>query len=176
MSLRLGASYLCFSEFRNDLLAKFFPVQLNTAEHTANVVLQLNVPFLDEIDIEALMKVRREDGEAFQVFRHELERQFSDLRMEEDPERLRIKAEKAMHELGTVQHELLTLKLKQLRRGTLANAVILSATLGGTFMASGHYLPALIGTAAGIYKLKSDVDAALRQNPSFFLWKARRLS
>jgi hypothetical protein len=176
LSVQLGASYLCFSEFRNELLAKFFPVRVGTAEHSANVILQLSLPFLDEIDTEALMKVRCDDGEAFQVFRHELERQFWDLRMEEDPNKLRIKAEKVMHELGSIQHEQLTLKLKQLCRGSLASAVILSATLGGTFMASGHYLPALIGAAAAGYKLKSDYDAALRQNPSFFLWKARRSS
>lgn len=175
LAAQLGASYLCFSEFRSDLLARFFPVRVNTAEHSANVVMQLNVPFLDEIDTETLMKVRSEDSEAFQLFRQELERQFWDLRMEEDPERLRLKAEKAMHELGTVQHELLTLKLKQLQRSALAGAVILSATLATTFMTGGVYLPILIGAAGG-YKLKLDYDASLRQNPAFFLWKARRSS
>lgn len=176
LSVQLGASYLCFSEFRNSLLANFFPVTVNVAEHSANVFLQLSLPFLDEIDTETLMKVRRDDGEAFQVFRRELERQFWDLRTEEDPYRLRIKAEKVMHDLATVQHELLILKLNQIRRGALANAVVLSATLAATFLANGHYLPALIGAAAGGYKLKSDYDAALRQNASFFLWKARRMS
>jgi hypothetical protein len=133
----------------------------------------MKLPFLDEIDTEALMQLRRDDGETFQVFRHELERQFWDLRTEEDPVRLRTKAEKVVHDLATVQHELLTSKLNQIRRGALATAVILSATLAATFP-GGHYLPALIGAAAGAYKLKSDYDAALRQNPAFFLWKARR--
>jgi hypothetical protein len=173
LCVRLGGSYLCFSEFRSELLTRFFPVMAGVSEHTANVLLQMTVPFLDEIDTEALMRVRREEGEAFQTFRRELEKQFWDLRMEEDPERLRVKAERAMHEFATVQHELLTVKLKRLRRGALANAVILSATLAGTVMA-GHYLPALIGGVGGAYKLKADYDAELRQHPSFFLWKARR--
>jgi hypothetical protein len=172
LSMSLGASYMCFSEFRNNLLSKFFPVTVNTAEHSANVLLSLDLPYLADIGTDALMRLRRNDGEAFQVFRRELERQFWDLRMEEDPDRLRIKAEKVMHELATVQHELLTVKLNQIRRGTLANSVILFATLAATFL-SGHCLPALIGAAAGGYKLKSEYDAALRQNPSFFLWKAR---
>jgi hypothetical protein len=172
LSVGLGASYMCFSDFRNNLLSRFFPVTVNTAEHSANVLLSLTLPFLDEIDTDTLMTVRRNDGEAFQVFRRELERQFWDLRVEQDPDRLRLKAEKAMHELATVQHELLTVKLNQIRRGTLANAVILSATLAATFL-GGHCLPAIIGAAAGGYKLMSEYEAALRQNPSFFLWKAR---
>jgi len=95
-----------------------------------------------------------------------------DLRNEQDPERLRSKAQKVMHDLGSVQHGLLSLKLTQFRR----NAIIQYATLGATLLASQQYLPGLIAAAGLAIKLKADYDAALRQNPAYFLWKARRSS
>jgi hypothetical protein len=49
------------------------------------------------------LRVRTDDGEAFQTFRLELEKQLRDLRLIKDPEQLRIKAENAMHELCEVQ-------------------------------------------------------------------------
>lgn len=174
LSMALGASYMCISEFRNELLTRFFPVKSGTAEHSASVFLHIDVPFIDEIDTDTLMRLRRDEGEAFQVFRHELERQLWDLRVEENPEKLRVKAEKVMHDLATVQHEQLTINLHKLRRGVLADAVILSAALVATIISTHLYWPAIVGAVAGAYKLKSDHDAALRQNPSFFLWKARR--
>lgn len=168
LSVELGASYVCFSQFRCDLLSKFFPVTVETAQHTANIMLALDLPFATEIDTDSLMTLRREEGETFQIFRRELERQLWDLRHEQDRERLRSKVQKVMHELGSVQSGLLSQKLKQFRR----NAVIQYATLGATLLASHQYLPGLIAAAGLSLKLKADYDAALRQNPAYFLWKA----
>jgi hypothetical protein len=172
LAVQLGASYVCFSRFRSDLLNRFFPVTVETSQHTANVMLTLDVPFPNEIDTESLMALRLEDGAAFQTFRRELEKQLWDLRNEQDPERLRSKAQKVMHDLGSVQHGLLSLKLKQFRR----NAIIQYATLSATFLASQQYLPGLIAAAGLAFKLKADYDAAFRQNPAYFLWKARHSS
>jgi hypothetical protein len=174
LSATLGTSYMCSSEFRHDFLTRFFPTATTTSEHTANVLMQLTLPFLDEIDTSTLMAVRRDDGEAFQQFRHYLEQQFWDLRTEADAIKARSKADKVVHELATVQQEALSARLKQLRRGALAQTAILWATLTGTFLAGSTYWPALIVAGAGAYKLATEYQAALRQTPGFFLWKVRR--
>jgi hypothetical protein len=173
LSTTLGTSYMCSSDFRNDFLTRFFPTATTPSEHTANVLMQLELPFMDEIDTSTLMAVRRDDGEAFQQFRHFLEQQFWDLRTEPDPIKARSKADKAVHELATVQQELLSAKLKQLRRGALAQATVLSATLTGTFLSGSTYWPALIVAGAGAYRLATEYRTALRQTPAFFLWKVR---
>jgi len=172
-SRTLGTSYLCASAFRNEFLTRFFPVAPTTAAHTANVLLELDVPFLDEIDTATLMAVRRDEGESFQQFRHFLEQQFWDLQHEPDSNKARSKAERVLHDVGTVQHGMLAAKVQQLRRGALAQAVVMGATLTGTFLAGTTYWPALIIAGAGAYKLASEYQAALRQTPAFFLWKAR---
>lgn len=174
LAATLGTSYMCSSEFRHDFLARFFPAATTTSEHTANVLMQLTLPFLDEIDPSTLMAVRRDDGEAFQQFRHYLEQQVWDLKTEADPIKARSKADRVVHELGVVQREALSAKLKQLRRGALAQTAILWATLTGTFLAGSTYWPALIVAGAGAYKLATEYQAALRQTPGFFLWKVRR--
>jgi len=44
LAVRLGASYVCFSQFRSGLLNRFFPVTVETSQHTANVMITLDVP------------------------------------------------------------------------------------------------------------------------------------
>jgi hypothetical protein len=65
--------------------------------------MSVDLPFLKELDIEMLMKVRQEEGEAFQSFRLELDKQLRELRLVKDPEALKIKTENVMHELSEVQ-------------------------------------------------------------------------
>ncbi|MCC6586997.1 MAG: hypothetical protein IT168_09930 [Bryobacterales bacterium] len=172
LSARLGASYVCFSDFRRNFLDRFSPATMDTPQHTAKAIINVDLPFIDEIDTESLMKLRIDDGENFQIFRRELEKQMWDLRHEQDLQRLRHKAEKIMHDLSSVQHGLLTQKLKQFQN----NAVIQYATLGATVLVSQQYLPGLVAALGLGFKLRNDYDAALRSNPAYFLWKARRSS
>src|SRR5215831_14559370 len=61
--------------------------------HTACSLFSIDLPFLEEIDIATLMRIRTEEGQAFQAFRDALERGFRVLRGENDEEKLRQKTE-----------------------------------------------------------------------------------
>jgi len=61
----------------------------------------MELPFIDNVDLETLMRVRTDEGQAFENFRLALDKQLRDLRLESDPEKLKLKAENAMHELMT---------------------------------------------------------------------------
>jgi hypothetical protein len=174
VSVSLSTSYMCSSPFRQEFLTRFFPTETDIREHAASTLVELDLPFLDDVDTATLMAVRRDEGHAFEQFRHYLEQQFWDLQTETDPIKARSKADKVVHELVMVQHEILSEKIRQLRRGALAQAVILSATLTGTFITGAAYWPALILAGAGAFKLTAEYRDALRQNPAFFLWKVRR--
>jgi hypothetical protein len=173
MARQIGASFLTDSVLVSELLARFFPTQPGITTHTANLILNVELPFLDNIDIDQLMSVRTDDGEVFENFRNELDSQLWDLRFESDPDRLRLKAQKVFHDLGTVQTQALRIKARDLKKGALAQAVILSAGFAGTLMA-GLTPVAPIILAAGAAKAAFDYRAALRANPAFFLWRALR--
>jgi hypothetical protein len=171
MTAQLGASYLSTSPFKHEVLQRFFPTKNGVTTRTAETFLNLELPFLDQIDTETLMQVRNNDGEVFQSFRHELERQFWDLQGESDPEKRRVRAEKVIFELGTVQHSALSMKVKDLRRGALAQATIITATLIGSIALGGlTVLAPIIGVANGI-STAINYRKETRHNPAFFLWK-----
>ncbi|MFN9431508.1 MAG: hypothetical protein ACK5YZ_02965 [bacterium] len=178
MSARLGASLMTDSPLENELLTRFFPTSGGASVGTANVLLNVDVPFLDGLSVEDLMRVRRDDGEVFENFRHELTKQFYDVQSEPDPVLRNAKAQKVFHDLGRVQTHQLEIKASDLKKGALANAVLLSAGLTGSILS----VPSLemkviigaIGTVAGVGKILSDYRAQIRSNPAFFLWNAMK--
>jgi hypothetical protein len=175
MAACLGASYLTHSTFVGQLLGRFFPSEAasETSEHTANTVLNVEVPFLDAIDTETLMSIRRNDGEVFQNFRNELESRLFEVRLESDPERRRIKAEKAFHDLGVVQVHALRTKANELIKSSVLQAVITGATLVAS-VATGLTPLAPVIAIAGLARILTDYRSSTRANPAFFLWKATK--
>lgn len=137
LGTRCQASYLSRSPFTFDLLGKLLPSNEDLKTDTARRVLNMELPFLDNIDFGTLMTIRLNDGEAFESFRLELDRQFRELRVEKDPERFAIKAENAMHEICEVQLQKVNKKMRSLRRGALAQAIVLIAGLAGAVQTGG---------------------------------------
>ena len=174
MGRQMGASFITTSALHGELLTRYFPYEQGTETCTANAVLNVDLPFIDNIATDVLMKVRTEDGEVFENFRNELDKQLYDLRFETDPVRLKTKAAKVFHDLGTVQTHALQMKANDLLRGSLAQAIVWTATLAGGLVASGMAPLAPVAALAGLAKVAADYRAALRSNPAFFLWKCRR--
>lgn len=110
------ASYLAESQFIFDLLSQFFPGRNDIPTNTANVSLNIELAFLENINIASIMEIRINYGEEFQNFRLHLEKQFRDLRLVKDPEELKIKAENAFHELSEVQVYAINQKMSQIRK------------------------------------------------------------
>lgn len=172
----LDAYYLSESQFVFDLLGQFFPSEgKNIEETTANILMNLDLPFLERIEISTLMKIRMEYGDEFQNFRLNLEKHLRDLRLVKTPEELKIKVDNALHELCEVQVHQINQRLKQIRRtALLGDSIILLGSLIGTVQ-TGHWtIPALAGitaTAARGLKPFLEYDNQIRQNSAFFMWK-----
>jgi len=176
---RFGASYLTESRFVFDLLSQFFSTKNDIPTNTANVLLNIELPFLEKIDVSALMEIRMNYGEEFQNFRLYLDKQFRDLRLVKDPNELKLKAENALHELNDVQIQAINQKVRQIRRSVALDAVVLvggllAAVQTGPWSIAG--LAAAATTAARGYKPFVDYSSQVRQNPAFFLWQALKKS
>jgi hypothetical protein len=168
---KFNCSYLSDSPFVFKLLEQIVPIKEGIQSNTTNTLLNFDLPFLDRVDIETLMQVRNEEGEAFQRFRLELEKQLRDLRTVDDPEVLRIKIENVIHELSEVQLAQINRNLSHLRKKMLAEATVLVGSLAGAIQTSGFTIP--IAVLAGVQGYKSVVEyrKQQRENPAFFLWK-----
>lgn len=172
---RCRASYLCESRFVFDLLNQFFPTKNNITTNTANVLLNIELPFLQDVDISALMNIRMNYGEEFQNFRLHLDKQFKDLRLIKDPEELKLKAENALHEIAEVQTHAIKQKISQFRKTQLLDAVVLLGSLFTSIHTGEWGIAAAVAAARG-YKPFIDASSQVRQNPAFFLWEVLRSS
>ncbi|MDZ8056504.1 MAG: hypothetical protein RMX68_007290 [Aulosira sp. ZfuVER01] len=180
IATRYRASYLSESQFVFDMLHQLFSPQTDISINTYNVLLKIKLPFLENIDIANLMKIRMNYGEEFQNFRINLDKQFRDLRLVKDPEELKIKAQNALHELTEVQLHTINHKVSQLRKTSLFyDGLILSASLV-TAIQTGDWnmagLSAIIATTLRSYKPFIDYSNQIKQNPAFFLWKVLKKS
>ncbi|MBK1990164.1 hypothetical protein A0J48_021990 [Sphaerospermopsis aphanizomenoides BCCUSP55] len=171
------ASYLAESQFVFDLLSQFFPTKNNIPINTANIVLNMKLPFLENVDIAKIMEIRMNYGEEFQNFRVHLEKQFKDLRLVKDPQELKIKVENALHELTEVQIHAITQKMRQMRKtslfvdGLILSGSLLAAIQTGEWSIAG--LSAVLATVARGVKPFIDYENQIKQNPAFFLWKVK---
>ena len=166
-----GVSYLTRSSFVFDLLQKGIPTEVSIKTQTANVLLNLEVPFCETVDINTLMRIRQDDGEAFQAFRIELEKQVRDLRTVQDEDTIRLKAQNVAHELSTVQIEGINHHFRAIRKQYLANSAILLGGLVGAVQTGGWSFIALAITAVKGYRDWAEYRCKVQQNPSLFLWK-----
>lgn len=172
IAAKFGASYLSESQFIFNLLKQFFPSKDKIATNTANILINMELPFLENVDIATIMKVRMNYGEDFQNFRLHLDKQFRDLRLIKDSEELKIKAENALHELSEVQINAIKQRVRQIRRSSwILDGTILIGSLATAIQTGGVSIAVLAVAAARGYKPFTDYSNQLRQNPAFFLWK-----
>jgi hypothetical protein len=174
----LGAYYLSESQFIFDLLSQHFPLkETNIKQSTTNILMSLdNLPFLEEIDISTLMSVRMDYGDEFQNFRLNLEKHLKELRLIKNPDELKIKVDNALHEIYEVQVSQINNSLRQIKRNALiTDSIILLGSLIGAFQTGDGSIPAAaVAVAAAVRGLKPFVEYEnqIRQNPTFFMWKA----
>ncbi len=146
----------------------------NIQANTLNCVLQMDVPFMEQVSSADLMSIRNNDGEAFQSFRAELEKGLREARYETNPSRVKAIIEDTQHELFEVQMRQIAPQVKHLKRTHFAEAGIAVAGLGLSIVTSGA---SLIATGiAGLNALKSHYDykSKVTANPSHFLWNVKQ--
>jgi hypothetical protein len=171
LAAQFGASYTTQSQFVYDLLEQALPADSNIQTHTANTFLNLELPFLDKVDMTTLMKIRVEDGEAFQNFRLEVEKQFRDLRSITDPNQLRYKTESVLHELSVYQLNQVRQKIDQVKRRSVTDVAIGLGGLIGSFQSKGFGIAAMAVALWQGYKTLDEYRNQRSQNPAYFLWK-----
>jgi hypothetical protein len=167
----LRSTYLTDCEFTSGLVTKNISSIETVETASATQFMNIQLPFMDKIDIDKLMAIRTNDAETFTNFRMELERQFRELRTVTDPKELKIRQENIIHELGTVQVKKIERKLDSLKRKGYADATLLLAGLTGTVQTAGWSLIASAIAVASGYKTYREYKDNLVENPSYLLWK-----
>ena len=174
IATNLNSTYLCDNNFTNKLLSRNFETNENISTFTANQLLNLELPFLDNIDIQKLMDVRNSEKDVFTNFRLELEKSFRDLRNESDEKVLKQKTENIFHELNEVQTHKIKLKIEQMKKRLAANVSIGLGGLAGSVQTSGLSLIATAIYLAKGYKDYVKDKTQIKENPSYLLWKTRK--
>ena len=147
----------------------------NIMTTTLNAVVNFDVPFLEGIAIDDLMRVRQEEGEAFEAFRNSLEKELRSLELEVDPDVAKIKAEHVRHELATVQLAAIETQIKSFKTKLFADSALAIGSLLASVPTGGL---SLIGTgiaAASLMKAKAEYEASVKQHPAYFLWRVRKV-
>lgn len=172
----LGAVYSTRSGFIGELLEAAVPTRDSISTNTANVFLNIELPFLADIDASTLMRIRNEDGEAFERFRLELDVKLRELRAVDDPDEARVKAENAIHELTEVQVHDVKAKMASVKEKAALMAVMATVGFLAAVQTAGWSLlsvaaAAMTGAQAGL-----DYRKDVKRHPAFFMWKLKEQS
>jgi hypothetical protein len=173
LSARCGAMYLTNSPFSAEILDVHTESTQNVKTETTRFLINLDLPYFQDASVEDLMYARTSDGESFDLFRRELEKQAREIRSETDPDKLKIKTENAMHELCEVQATKVAQTIGRMRRQLASDTAIAAASFAGSVVTSGWTVLSGILAAAHGYKSFSEYQKTVRENPSYFLWKAK---
>jgi len=171
-AVRLRAAFSTQSQLRFDVLRTVVKPDTSQALHTANTFLNMELPRLKDINVENLMKVRQEDGEAFANFRFALDQKLAALREVDDMPTAKRMASEALRELTEVQIHDVQLKFDSFREsmglGVLGSAIGLAVAVQtqgwGLLSAAAAAIPA----ATAYLGYRKDI----KRHPAFFLWKA----
>ncbi len=170
----LNATYLSYDNFTSDLISLNFETSESIQSNTATELLNIDLPFLDQIDIQKLMDIRDFDADTFTNFRLELERNFRDLRSITDPQELKIRKENIIHELNDVQTTKIDMKMRDLSKQVAINSTLLLGGLAGSIQTSGFSLLASgLAIGKGI-KDYHEYKKKVKDNPSYLLWRVKK--
>lgn len=169
-----GGLFLARSRFAFDLLAHLGAASApGIASAAVTALLDVDLPVLDGVSAADIMRVRKNE-EAFQSFRDALERGVRELRLENDPQKLRIKTENVLHELTEIKVRELEQQVASLRRTSFVDAALAVAGLAGAVSTGGASLLATGVAALKGYRTLEEYRRHVVTNPAFMLWKLRK--
>lgn len=167
----LKATYLTDNTFTSELLIKNLQAKETIETSSATQFMNIELPFLDKVNIDRLMDIRNYEAETFTNFRLELEKQFRELRTISDPKEIKIRQENIIHELGNVQVNKINQKFDILKRKGYVDGLLLLGGLAGTVQTAGwSLLASAVATVSG-YKSYQEYKENLKDNPSYLLWR-----
>ena len=170
----LNATYLTDNPFTAKLISESFESKDSISNYTANSLLNIDLPFIDTIDVEKLMAVRNGDSDVFANFRAELEKQFRELRTLTGEKTIQLKIDNIFHELNDVQGHRIKTKVEGLNKQFGLNALLGAAGLLGSIHTSGYSLLATTAAVAKGYKDYAEYKEKVKDNPAYFLWQVKK--
>jgi hypothetical protein len=174
IAANLNSTYLCDNDFTSKLITKNFEVKESIETFTANQIVNFDLPFLENIDIEKLMSIRELDADIFTNFRLELEKNFRELRTLSDPQIIKQKTENIFHELNDVQVHKINQKIKHINKQIAVNSLVAIGGLAGGFQTGGFSLLATAIALGKGYKDYTDYKEKVIDNPAYLLWKIKK--
>lgn len=170
-----GSLLFTNSDFTAELLRESFHVEQPAPEaDIARLAMNLDLPLIQKIEIEDLMRVRANEGEAFQSFRLSLSSKLRDLRHISDPTTLRAKLQDYQHDLEQVQVAQVDQQMARLKLEFFPEIVAGIASLSATLVSPTiSFLGAIAATTSTIQKAVKYRNTTT-QNPAFFLWKLKQ--
>jgi len=171
LAASLGAKYITHSPFVFELLQKTLSSNISPGEAVVNSLMQMELPFLQNVDPRTLMKVRTEESDVFQNFRADLNKRLLPLRTIRDPQQLQIALQNISEEFSEIHIQKITNTVAEIRKKVLADAALLLASLSGVIQTGGFSLVAAAIALAGGYKTLQEYRMKVEDNPLFFLWK-----
>ena len=174
VAAKYNALYLAEDKLVFELLQQELGGSESIGSHTASTVMKLELPFLERVSVEDLMRIRLEDGEVFKAFRLALEKQFRELRLVHDENDLKVRTQNALHELMEVQVYDVERRIKTIKRQSFAAGTIATGGLLGAVLTGGWSLLATAAVAVGGYKSYEEYRSKVKENPAFFMWKVMK--
>jgi len=174
ISSNLNSTYLCDNQFTSNLITQNFNVKKSIQSETANRLLNYDLPFLENIDVEKLMTIRELDSDVFTNFRIELEKHFREFRNLKDPDLINQKTENVFHELYDVQIQKIKQKIEYINKQVAVNSFVALGGLAGSFSTGGYSLLASALALGKGYKDYANYKEKVKENPSYLLWKIRK--
>ena len=168
---RLNAVVGSRSELTYRAVQKVVQPHSSVPVQTANTFLNLDLPVLAGVSAEEIMRIRKDEGEAFQRFRLLLDQKLSSVRENDNPEEAERAAEYAVHELTQVRIDEIDTKLKGVKEKLAANALIAGLGLAATVQTTGVGLLSTALAVANIGKTILGYRQDVKRHPAFFLWK-----
>ena len=171
VAANLNLAYSTKSALRFNALRKAVKPGSSVPVHTANTFLNLDLPFIENIDIERLMQIRREQGEAFSNFRLALDDKLASLRGISDPSSAKRAASDAVRELTEAQLHDVDFKMRSLREKLGLCAI--GGLVGMAAAVQNHGFGLLSAVAAAMPAASAVLDYRkdVKRHPAFFLWK-----
>jgi hypothetical protein len=170
----LKSAYLTQSPFTFELMQRLAPDADPSKMRSATTLLNVELPFVEDVNTETLMALRREEHEAFEHFRRTLDRRLRDLANIRDAEEQRLKADDVSAELIENAHDVGAV-VNRSKKKLAADTTLAIAGLSAAVASGGWTLPVAITAAAAGFKAYQDYRGAT-DAPAYFLWKVLQQS
>lgn len=171
----LKSSYLTRSPFTVDLLNLLVGQQTSLRADLANLVLQLDLPVINSASFADLINIRQNEGVAFSNFRIELGRQLRELRVNTEPEKVKLKLDNIAQDLEEVQLNEVRKKVEKLKRSAMGDFLVVTASLGAAYFGYSA-LASSFGVGWGANQLRTrytEYASEVKESPAYFLWKVK---